>query len=88
LAVTRLNVRFIGSRNGSFSNPLSVDQIKIERGQVMERNGLIIPKDYYERVGKDQFRKSPIGTGPYKWHSQVVGSSNSGKPMIGIDEIK
>ena len=37
-------------------------------------DGLIIPKDYYERVGKDQFRKAPIGTGPYKWHSQVVGS--------------
>jgi peptide/nickel transport system substrate-binding protein len=36
--------------------------------------GLIMPKDYYERVGKDQFMKKPIGTGPYKWHSQVVGS--------------
>ncbi len=36
--------------------------------------GFIIPKDYYERVGKDQFMKKPIGTGPYKWHSQVVGS--------------
>ena len=33
-----------------------------------------MPKDYYERVGKDQFMKKPIGTGPYKWHSQVVGS--------------
>ncbi len=36
--------------------------------------GLIIPKDYYERVGKDDFMKKPIGTGPYKWNSQVVGS--------------
>ncbi len=36
---------------------------------------LIVPKEYYERVGKDQFMKKPIGSGPYKWHSQVVGSS-------------
>ena len=36
--------------------------------------GLIIPKDYYEKVGKDQFMKKPIGTGPYKWQSQVVDS--------------
>jgi len=34
----------------------------------------IMPKEYYERVGKDQFMKRPIGTGSYKWHSQVVGS--------------
>ena len=34
----------------------------------------IIPKDYYEKVGADQFAKKPIGTGPYKWHSHVVGS--------------
>ncbi len=37
-------------------------------------DGLIIPKDYFEKVGKDQFAKKPIGTGPYKWHSQVIGS--------------
>ncbi len=36
--------------------------------------GLVIPKDYYERVGKDEFAKHPIGSGPYKWHSQVLGS--------------
>ncbi len=34
----------------------------------------IIPKDYYERVGKDQFSKKPIGSGPYKFQSHVVGS--------------
>ena len=38
-------------------------------------NGFVIPKDYYERVGKDQFMKKPIGTGPYKWYSHIVGSS-------------
>jgi peptide/nickel transport system substrate-binding protein len=36
--------------------------------------GLIQPKDYYERVGKDEFAKHPIGSGPYKLHSQQVGS--------------
>ncbi len=36
--------------------------------------GMIVPKDYYERVGKDAFAKRPIGSGPYKWHSQQVGS--------------
>ena len=36
--------------------------------------GLVIPKDYYERVGRDEFQKHPIGSGPYKWHSQRAGS--------------
>jgi peptide/nickel transport system substrate-binding protein len=36
--------------------------------------GLVLPKEYYERVGKDEFAKRPIGSGPYKWHSQLVGS--------------
>jgi peptide/nickel transport system substrate-binding protein len=36
--------------------------------------GMVIPKDYYEKVGKDEFAKRPIGSGPYKWHSQMQGS--------------
>ena len=36
-------------------------------------DGMILPKDYYEKLGKDGFAKRPIGSGPYKWHSQVVG---------------
>ncbi len=36
--------------------------------------GMVIPKDYYERVGRDEFQKHPIGSGPYKWHSQQAGS--------------
>ncbi len=36
--------------------------------------GMIIPKDYYERVGKEEFAKHPIGSGPYRFHSQRVGS--------------
>ena len=36
-------------------------------------SGMVVPKDYYERVGKDEFAKHPIGSGPYKWHSQQIG---------------
>ncbi len=35
---------------------------------------VVIPKDHFERVGQEQFIKHPIGSGPYKWHSQLVGS--------------
>jgi len=35
---------------------------------------LVIPKDYYERVGKDKFTKNPVGSGPYKFRSHVHGS--------------
>ncbi len=41
---------------------------------ILACDGMIIPKDYYERVGEDGFFKHPIGSGPYKFHSQVVGS--------------
>jgi peptide/nickel transport system substrate-binding protein len=34
---------------------------------------MVVPKDYYERVGKDEFLKHPIGSGPYKFHSIRVG---------------
>ncbi len=42
---------------------------------IMGSGGMVVPKDYYEKLGKDAFAKRPIGTGPYKWNSQVVGSS-------------
>ncbi len=37
-------------------------------------DGMVIPKDYYEKVGKDEFSKHPVGSGPYKFHSQMAGS--------------
>jgi peptide/nickel transport system substrate-binding protein len=37
-------------------------------------DGLVVPKDYYERLGRDEFAKKPIGSGPYRWHSHQVGS--------------
>ncbi len=39
-----------------------------------QTDGMVVPKDYYEKVGKDEFAKHPIGSGPYKFHSQQVGS--------------
>ena len=35
--------------------------------------GWIVPKHYYEKVGKDAFRAHPIGAGPYKFVSQQAG---------------
>jgi peptide/nickel transport system substrate-binding protein len=35
--------------------------------------GAVIPKDYFEKVGKDEFARHPIGSGPYKFHSVRVG---------------
>jgi len=35
---------------------------------------LIIPKDYFEKVGQDRFSKNPVGSGPYKLNTHVTGS--------------
>jgi len=35
--------------------------------------GWIIPKHYYEKVGRDGFKAQPIGAGPYKLVSQQAG---------------
>jgi peptide/nickel transport system substrate-binding protein len=35
--------------------------------------GWIVPKHYYEQVGKDGFKTRPIGAGPFKFVSQEVG---------------
>ncbi len=35
---------------------------------------MILPKDYFEKVGRDNFFQKPVGSGPYKFHSQQVGS--------------
>jgi len=43
-------------------------------GNMEGLDGMIVPKDYYEKVGKDGFIKRPIGSGPYKWAFPDVGS--------------
>ena len=35
--------------------------------------GWILPKHYYEQVGKDGFKSRPIGAGPFKFVSQEAG---------------
>ncbi|MBI4560783.1 MAG: ABC transporter substrate-binding protein [Candidatus Rokubacteria bacterium] len=35
--------------------------------------GWIVPKKYVEKVGDDEFRKAPIGAGPYKFVSHTPG---------------
>jgi peptide/nickel transport system substrate-binding protein len=36
--------------------------------------GWILPKHYYERVGRDGFKTRPIGAGPFKFVSQQAGA--------------
>jgi peptide/nickel transport system substrate-binding protein len=35
----------------------------------------ILPKNYFESVGQDEFRKNPIGSGPWKWKQLVSQTS-------------
>ena len=37
--------------------------------------GMLIPKAHYEAVGEQEFAKSPIGSGPYRFGEQVLGAS-------------
>lgn len=39
-----------------------------ELGFVPQLGFPIVSKAYYDRVGEERFRKSPVGTGPYKFH--------------------
>jgi peptide/nickel transport system substrate-binding protein len=36
--------------------------------------GWIVPKAYYEKVGKDGFKQAPIGAGPYRVVKQTAGT--------------
>ncbi len=39
--------------------------------------GWVVPKAYYEKVGKDGFKRAPIGAGPYRFVKQAAGASCS-----------
>src|SRR2546421_10998082 len=40
----------------------------------LSTEGIVLPKKYLEANGDDVFARKPIGTGPYKFVEQVVGS--------------
>ena len=40
----------------------------------LSTEGIVLPKKYIEANGDDTFARKPIGTGPYKFVEQVVGS--------------
>jgi len=42
-------------------------------GTLASAAGWITPKNYFEKVGPDGFKKQPIGLGPYKFVSQRAG---------------
>ncbi|MBI3329531.1 MAG: ABC transporter substrate-binding protein [Nitrospinae bacterium] len=39
------------------------------------REGIVLPKKYFEQVGADGFAKNPIGSGPYKVVKNAMGAS-------------
>ena len=40
----------------------------------LSTEGMVLPKKYIEASGDDAFARKPVGTGPYKFVEQVVGS--------------
>src|SRR2546422_4323171 len=42
--------------------------------RTLSTEGMVLPKKYIEANGDDVFARKPVGTGPYKFVEQVVGS--------------
>ena len=42
--------------------------------RTLSSEGMILPKKYTEAVGDDRFGQAPIGSGPYRFAEQVLGS--------------
>ena len=40
---------------------------------IMTQQGLIVPKDYMEKNGREYFKRHPVGTGPFKFVRHVPG---------------
>lgn len=39
-----------------------------------QTEGMVLPKAYFEKVGRDEFMRNPVGSGPYEFVSRAPGS--------------
>ncbi len=52
------------------AQPFYLDSVVSPLGRL---HGVVIPKDYFEKVGVDYFSKHPIGSGPFRFVRHVIG---------------
>jgi peptide/nickel transport system substrate-binding protein len=39
-----------------------------------QTEGMVVPKAYFEKVGRDEFLRNPVGTGPFEFVSRAPGA--------------